>query len=337
MPYYVLTLGDQMSQARMKMHFNFLELQVENPAIDYTGLQKLGSGLGLEQLRQLLGEYMDACDLVLSPGPRFDDGDTLWYIKKMLNIYFGLASGIGPPAEYGPNLVSNSNFNTATDWNISMDGWSISGGNLRCDGTQTADTWAWGVAVPIVTGLTYRITFDVFITAGSVVPFVSGAADPAVTPISTTGTYSIEAIAQDDQDLVQFKGDADFEGVIGYVVVQEKLSPGTIVQQLFSLTMGDRVGNYGYRRNTSGNLSPMDWFGVEVSHMEARTSDRMVLKFVNGQKIPGVDAFVLQDPIGSHLLTWDPGNERYQATVPGCNTVWGSVLGQTIQINVRAT
>ena len=216
-----LTLGDQISQARQKTMLNFLELQTDNPTIDYTGLQTIGPGLGLREFRLLLNEYVGAADLVVSPGPKFENGHMLWEVKKMLNDYFGTAE---PVDAYGPNELSNSTFNTSNDWVYDPAEWKISQSALICNGVQSAPTEAIGVAGKIVSGETYRITMNVsVINAGAVTAYV-GDTDPGGTlSITEPGLHSFEAVAGDSIAQVVVVGDATFQGAIDWIVVQLKL------------------------------------------------------------------------------------------------------------------
>ena len=138
-----LTLGDAMHQMRLKTNANYLELQGANVTIDYTGLQEIGPGLGLRELRLLLNEYMVAADLVLAPAEpiRFENGQTLWEVKKWLNYYFSLdQSPVEPDPIFGAQLVTDPGLNTGDGWTEGT-GWDASGtGFGKFAGPQLADS-----------------------------------------------------------------------------------------------------------------------------------------------------------------------------------------------------
>jgi len=84
-----LTLGDQLTQVRLKVAANFEEIPV-----DFTGLPKIGSGMGFPKFREVCNLYLAAWGQ-----PLLVHSDQLPETKKALNNLFGVGGGTQPPVE----------------------------------------------------------------------------------------------------------------------------------------------------------------------------------------------------------------------------------------------
>ena len=84
-----LTLGDQLTQVRLKVAANLEEIPV-----DFTGLPKIGSGMGFPKFREVCNLYLAAWGQ-----PLLVHSDQLPETKKALNNLFGVGGGTQPPVE----------------------------------------------------------------------------------------------------------------------------------------------------------------------------------------------------------------------------------------------
>ena len=200
-----LTLGDGLSQTRQKTYENFIE-DGYTPGTH----EKMGSGQGLNEWRDLVNLYAGR-------GLLFN-GDMLWYCKKRLNIYFGVPE---PNPPYGPQELPNGNFDSEEFWTLG-DGWSISGGKLHCDGTQTAESTACSITGPLYVDEVYRVTMGVTtVDAGSFTPKVG----PDVTDgtaVTTAGYQIQEVTASSGANVFCLVADVDFVGSIEFVSMNKE-------------------------------------------------------------------------------------------------------------------
>ena len=117
---------------------------------------------------------------------------------------------------YGPELVTNGGFDTASDWTLGT-GWTISGG--QAVGTAV-NGYLHPTLISLPVGTTMRLTFDAVVTSGTV--SVRLGSFPSVTKvISSSGTYEIVAPITVVDDF-SFQG-TSFTGTIDNVSIKEVL------------------------------------------------------------------------------------------------------------------
>ena len=141
----------------------------------------------------------------------------------------------------GVDQVTNGTFDTDANWSKGT-GWSINTSTKKaeCNGTQTGNTELKqqdGVSgdVDFVVGKTYKVTFDVTVTAGAITYIeVGGGTDH--NDVSETQDNVIRYItATSTNDRLTIAGNSTFEGTVDNVVVKEvQGNVGTMTQMLSS-------------------------------------------------------------------------------------------------------
>lgn len=120
---------------------------------------------------------------------------------------------------FGPNLVTNSGFNSDTDW-IKGVGWTIGSGVASCDGTQVLVS---GVEQELVyeVGKTYRIEFEIISTTASFITVIrlGGAVDG--TNFSAVGTHFVDITTLNNTGFLEVVGNIPYIGSIDNVTVRE--------------------------------------------------------------------------------------------------------------------
>jgi hypothetical protein len=174
-----------------------------------------------------------------SPTSLFSGGEAgVWYDPSDSSTLFRSDSSsdgylppvIGEPIELmldksqslkrSPELITNGNFSTDTDWN-KADGWSIAGGFAV--GTSVAGKNLSQSGVSFVGGATYNIQFTVTRTAGNIIPRIGGTTSVNGATIFSSGTYNIYLTANSTSDALVFRGNAGFTGTIDSVSVKRIL------------------------------------------------------------------------------------------------------------------
>ena len=195
-----LTLGDGLPQTRQKTYENFIE-DGYTPGTH----EQMGSGQGLNEWRDLVNLYAGR-DLLFN-------GDMLWYCKKRLNLYFGVPV---PDPPWGPQELPDPSLNDPQYWTLG-DGWSMSGGKLYCDGTQSAEITACSLTGPLFVGEIYRVSMGVVtVDAGSFTPKV-GPDITDGTAVTTAGLQAQEITASVGANVFCLVADADFVGSIEFI------------------------------------------------------------------------------------------------------------------------
>ena len=120
-------------------------------------------------------------------------------------------------SELGSELVTNGNFETDSNW-VKGTGWTISGGKAICDGSQSSQSnFVQAGIVPI--NKTYKATFTVVVTSGSIVLGIGGSnAQPTV---SSSGTYTFTSKATQGDSNLYFSALTNFIGSIDNVSVKQ--------------------------------------------------------------------------------------------------------------------
>lgn len=125
-------------------------------------------------------------------------------------------------AAHMPDVVTNGAFGSDTGWTKGT-GWTIAAGVADCDGTQVAVS-ALAQTPTLVDGVTYKLTFTLTRSAGSVTPSVGGTAGTAR---SSAATF-VENIVAGATDTLSFSASEDFVGTIDDVLLTPLTGTGTI-------------------------------------------------------------------------------------------------------------
>jgi hypothetical protein len=126
---------------------------------------------------------------------------------------------------FGDDQVTNGTFDTDANWSKGTE-WSIGSGVASCDGTQTANTaltqqdGILGASLDFVVGKTYKLTFDLTVTAG-LITYVEVGGGYDNNDISTTQNVTKYIVASSTNDRLAIAGNQDFVGTVDNVVVKE--------------------------------------------------------------------------------------------------------------------
>ena len=119
--------------------------------------------------------------------------------------------------EAGPNLIINGMFVTDTDWDKG-DGWTISGGDASCDGTQVAVTLLSQVILRLLPAQKYIVKYDVLdYVAGQVGPVLGATLGIAR---MANGSFE-ESIVTTGGHLFTMDGSATFVGSVDNISVEK--------------------------------------------------------------------------------------------------------------------
>jgi len=111
----------------------------------------------------------------------------------------------------GPELFANVGFDADTDW-IKGTGWSISGGEASCDGTQPSST---NISQTVaISSKTYRVSWDVTAWTSGSIRAQSGTCVGAF--VGLVGSY--------EQDILSSTGDIGIQALSTYVGSIDNLS-----------------------------------------------------------------------------------------------------------------
>jgi hypothetical protein len=141
----------------------------------------------------------------------------------------GVTQDVTTGETLGADQVTNGTFDIDANWTTGT-GWDIENGVAICDGTQTGNTELkqqgiiLGANLDFEVGKTYKVTFDVTVTAGAITYVeVGGGSDH--NDISTTQDNVIRYItATSTNDRLTIAGNLNFEGTVDNVVVKEVTS-----------------------------------------------------------------------------------------------------------------
>jgi len=188
-------------------------------------------------------------------------------------------------------LVLNGDFATDTVWNKGP-GWTISGGEAHCDGTQVSGT---SLSQPGLTlGSTYEVRFTVTARTAGLVRFASG--DFVTDYVGAIGDYVYQGTATTGSGNINLNGDLDFIGSVDNVSVKEVVPVPVTVPDNFSNT------GIGYMWDFLNVPKLFDVLrqelGVNVTPGTFDTSSGAV-SFVAGE-------VVFNEPDGAYAVaTWD--------------------------------
>lgn len=125
----------------------------------------------------------------------------------------------GSLTKYGSDIITNGAFAADSDWTKGT-GWTISGGNASCDGSQLATSYMYQDGSGIVAGRTYKTVFTLSgRSAGEVLISAGGGGWGSWR--SSDDTYTEEIVAS-GADRVNIGANTDFVGDVDDVTVQLK-------------------------------------------------------------------------------------------------------------------
>ena len=126
--------------------------------------------------------------------------------------------------EYGNELVTNGGFDTDSGWTKGI-GWTISGNDASCDGTQTSTSQLRTSVGLSIQNTLVKFSFEVKnYSAGTLTASIEGTGSNEFTGINKNGIYTVNVISTDSTPRIDFTASSDFIGSIDNVSVKEALS-----------------------------------------------------------------------------------------------------------------
>lgn len=143
-------------------------------------------------------------------------GRTLTAAERTAALNYYKARGAAGLLVAGADVNPDPGFNNAAAWSFggATPGWAVTGGKAECTATAAAARWV-SMGMILTVGVTYLVTADVIVTAGSCAPDVSAVAAPDAT---TSGTK--KWIVTASTATLQFIARSNFIGSIDNVTFQ---------------------------------------------------------------------------------------------------------------------
>jgi hypothetical protein len=119
------------------------------------------------------------------------------------------------------NIITNGTFDTDTDWGKGT-GWSINTSSkiAECDGSQVSGTQLTQTGLSFTNGVTYRITYTLTVTAGSVKAAFRGGTGVDGVSRTSSGTYTENMVALTGNNSFRMIANTDFIGTVDNISVQ---------------------------------------------------------------------------------------------------------------------
>ena len=119
------------------------------------------------------------------------------------------------------NIIVNGTFDTDTDWGKGT-GWSINttSKTAECDGSQSAGTQLTQTGLSFTNGVTYRVTYTITVTAGSVKAAFRGGTAVDGASRTSSGTYTENLVALSGNNSFRMIANTDFIGTVDNISVQ---------------------------------------------------------------------------------------------------------------------
>jgi hypothetical protein len=166
----------------------------------------------------------------------------------------GKILSVKPVQYYGPELVTNGDFATDSDW-IKSTGWTISGGIATLDGTQVASSGLGSTTMSVTSGKTYKVVVNVISRSSGfrlydnngVVTYGLSVGENVFYRTATSSNYQVTPL-----------GLSGATGSISNVSVKEALNADFDFTRNSSAT---RVGSNGLIQDVASNLPRIDYTG----------------------------------------------------------------------------
>ena len=179
--------------------------------------------------------------------------------------------------EYGNELVTNGGFDTDSGWTKGI-GWTISGNDASCDGTQTSSSQLrTAVGIPIQNTLV-KFSFEVKdYSAGTLTASIEGTGSNEFTGINKDGIYTVNVISTDSTPRIDFTASSDFIGSIDNVSVKEALS-----LMPYIVESGSYLGYIKNRTTTSNQV-----LNSKFSFVNTKNFYSFIVERVTGSAVSG--------------------------------------------------
>jgi hypothetical protein len=113
---------------------------------------------------------------------------------------------------YGNEMLQNNTFSSGASWTTGT-GWSI-GAGVATKTAGTASSLAQTLVIPTAPGVTYKLTYTITRSAGTITPRFTGGSTVTGTARSASGTYTEYLTAVSGTTTFDFLGDSAFAGTV---------------------------------------------------------------------------------------------------------------------------
>jgi hypothetical protein len=119
------------------------------------------------------------------------------------------------------NIITNGTFDTNSNWSTST-GWSIntSSNIAECDGSQPSGTPLTQTGLSFTNGVTYRVTYTLTVSAGSVKAAFRGGTSVDGASRTSSGIYTENLVGATGNTSFRMIGNVDFIGTVDNISVQ---------------------------------------------------------------------------------------------------------------------
>jgi hypothetical protein len=198
----------------------------------------------------------------------------------------GAASGVARGAiEFvGVEQLTNNTFGSSADWTTGT-GWSI-GAGVATKSAGTASSLAQLLATVPVAGVTYKLTYTITRSAGTITPRLTGGSTVTGTARSASGTYTEYLTVASGNTTFDFLADSSFAGTVDNVYLISGWS-----------TYVDMIGNTF--------LSPGGSFTQQAIRNAGHGFDNATNRLIGNRFIAGTDQFEASIKLNNNPILLD--------------------------------
>ncbi len=158
--------------------------------------------------------------------------------------------------------IPNFHFNADTDWTKGA-GWTIGSGVATRTAQAAESTLAPAVAIPATIGTTYKVTYTLTRSAGSLTASFGGANG---TTRSAAGTFTETIVAVSTASLV-FTASADFAGTIDNVGINDSVHLSQLDIEKLAFEFGAEISNGSLTHAASGGATQPTTYAIARSEI----------------------------------------------------------------------
>ena len=240
------------------------------------------------------------------------------------------------------NIITNGTFDTDTDWGKGT-GWSINTTSkiAECDGSQSAGTQLTQTGLSFTNGVTYKVTYTITVTAGSVKAAFRGGTSVDGASRTTSGSYTENLVALTGNNSFRMIANTDFIGTVDNISVQA--NPTTVratEYRYYNIDREDAKLPYNFVRfywlNRLGGIdsytakrSVVESISVNRDTIETQSADRTWYQnSLNGNNVTIADADYISNTMRGGNL-YKGGREVLNVNANRNNSVYTEPLNKS--------
>jgi hypothetical protein len=240
------------------------------------------------------------------------------------------------------NIITNGTFDTDTDWGKGT-GWSINTTSkiAECDGSQSAGTQLTQTGLSFTNGVTYKVTYTITVTAGSVKAAFRGGTAVDGASRTTSGSYTENLVALTGNNSFRMIANTDFIGTVDNISVQA--NPTTVratEYRYYNIDREDAKLPYNFVRfhwlNRLGGIdsytakrSVVESISVNRDTIETQSADRTWYQnSLNGNNVTIADADYISNTMRGGNL-YKGGREVLNVNANRNNSVYTEPLNKS--------